>query len=307
MQIHFQKLRTNLELNDTFKNIVQVRHAAVRSVIGNNLPSITDTKLIGSLQRQTRIQPRPNDEFDIDILVILGDFSNWAYDGRGISAGQALQTIYGSAQQSDRYSTKNPQQDAPAVSLDFADRIKVELVPAYIDNVGIGPSGEPVASKGRGYWIPKNGRWEHADYDFEADYISQLNTASDGWLVPTIKMLKAIRREYFPALRSFPMEILAAQVIPTVVGVRKSRGQQISWPILLEDFFGIAKSTLGTPLKIPASNSPAVTLDPVSIQTIQHAFGVIERHIQVVNQATTDTAGVEGWRQLFGDAFPTRI
>ncbi len=306
MRAHFQKLRSNLELNDTLKGIIETRHAAVRSVIENNHPSVKETKLIGSLQRLTRIQPRENDEFDIDILVVLGEFTNWVTVG-GVSPAHALNTVHAAAMESDRYAAKNPQQDAPTVSLDFADRIKVELVPAYIDNIGTTPSGELVPPKGRGYWVPKNGRWEHADYDFEADHITRLNTASDGWLVPAIKMLKAIKREYFPALRSFPMEIMAAQIIPVIVSGKKTRGEQVSSPDLLELFFAVAKDTLGTSLKIPSSNSPAVLIGETTVQSVKNAFGVIERHITAVNRLTTDAAKVEGWRQLFGDAFPTRV
>ena len=68
----FLKLKSNLELNKTFDEIIQQRHNAVRSVLENNLSNI-ETKLIGSLQRKTRIQPRPEDGFDIDILVILDE------------------------------------------------------------------------------------------------------------------------------------------------------------------------------------------------------------------------------------------
>src|SRR3989338_2265095 len=72
----FQKFKSNLELNDTFDDIIQRRHNAVRSVIENNGSGV-ETKLIGSLQRQTRIQPKEGDIFDIDILVVLGSFYNW--------------------------------------------------------------------------------------------------------------------------------------------------------------------------------------------------------------------------------------
>jgi len=155
--------------------------------------------------------------------------------------------------------------------------------------------------------VPKNGGWEHADYDFEADYITGMNKASDGWLVPSIKMLKAIRRLYFAALRSFPMEILAAQTIPFIVNFRKVRNEQISSPDLLELFFTLAKDALSTSLKIPASNSPAIELDVATVSGLKNTFGIIEQHIRQVNQERSDAAKIDGWRQLFGDSFPTRV
>jgi hypothetical protein len=71
MQLHFVKMKQNLELNPSFDETIQVRHNAIRSSLENNGVAVRDTKLIGSLQRKTRIQPREGDEFDIDILVIL--------------------------------------------------------------------------------------------------------------------------------------------------------------------------------------------------------------------------------------------
>ena len=61
---HFLKLKENLELSPSFDQIVQVRHSAVRSALENKAAAIRDTKLIGSLQRKTRIQPRQGEQFD---------------------------------------------------------------------------------------------------------------------------------------------------------------------------------------------------------------------------------------------------
>jgi Second Messenger Oligonucleotide or Dinucleotide Synthetase domain len=77
MHDHFLKLKTNLELTPSFDQVVQTRHAAVQSALENTGAAIREMKLIGSLQRQTRIQPRQNDPFDINILVVLGSFYNW--------------------------------------------------------------------------------------------------------------------------------------------------------------------------------------------------------------------------------------
>lgn len=306
MQPYFQQLRRNLELNESFEEIIKTRHTAVRSVLENNNPSIRDTKLIGSLKRQTRIQPRTEDSFDIDILVVLGEFVDWAAIG-GISPSRALQEVHSSVQTSDRYSTKHPQQDAPTVSLQFADKVKVELVPAYIDNIGRTPAGTPVPPTGRGYWIPKNGRWEHADYDFDAEYMTEQNKKSDEYLVPSIKMLKALRRVYFPTLQSFPLEIIAAQIIPLVVRSRKIQGQLIAYPDLLSIFFETAKNTLSTSLSIPGSNSPPVLIDNAGVQDIKASFDLVGAYISSINLMTSEGAKVDAWHVLFGDTFPTRV
>src|SRR6267143_4459540 len=137
MQAYFDKFRSNLELNQSFQQKVAARHAAVRSAVENIGADIKETNLIGSLQRRTRIQPRPEDSFDIDILIVLGQFDHWVPSG-GITSGQALDYVLGSVKESDRYSAKRPTSDAPTISLTFEDDTKVELVPAYVDNIGQG-------------------------------------------------------------------------------------------------------------------------------------------------------------------------
>lgn len=303
MDEYFQRFRSNLELNQTTDQTIQARHSAVRSAIvdyGLDRPS----KLIGSLQRKTRIQPRPEDTIDIDILVNLGKFEGWA--PAGISPAAALSALYGEVCKSDRYSTKSPLQDAPTVTLTFSDNVTVELVPAYEDGVGCWPDGTPVRPMGRGYWVPKGGRWEYADYDFEAEYITAQNRQCGGLLVPAIKMLKAARRLHFPVLRSFPLEILAADIIPPTVGFLSNLGP-VSYADLLWHFFGIAKATASASLRIPGSNSPPVLIDASVLAGLKNAFVQIERFIESTRQIGNRRDQANAWRRLFGDAFPASV
>ena len=302
MHTHFQKFTQNLELNPSFDAMIQTRHTAVRNQIAPN------AKLIGSLQRKTRIQPRPGESFDIDILVILGQFDSWATPGQGVTAPAALNGVYGRIQGSDRYATKQPQQDAPSITMRFANNVTVELVPAYLDNIGHNPQGLPHFPKGRAYWIPDNrGGWQIADYDYDADYITQQNKASDGYLVPVIKMLKAAKRLHFPTLKSFALEILAAQNIPLLVSFLKQRGHPITYPVLLYLFFSPAADRLPKPIHIPSSHSPAIILTPFDVSIITNKFTDIATVMTQANSATTQGRQVELWRAIFGDAFPFTV
>jgi hypothetical protein len=67
----------------------------------------------------------------------------------------------------------------------------------YIDNIGRDPNGNTHTPIGRGYWIPKNGNWVLADYDHEAAYITEQNTASDGYLAPDNKNAKSGEKNSF--------------------------------------------------------------------------------------------------------------
>lgn len=298
----FQKLKSNLELNESFGKLIQQKHNAVRSVIENINPAIK-TKLIGSLQRKTRIQPVEKEEFDIDILVILGEFSRWVSLGSGVTPSDALQKVHDSIGESDRYDAMGPEKDAPVVTFEYKDGIKVELVPAYVDNIGHWPDGTPTV-KGRGYWVPKNGRWELADYDHEAEHLTSMNTVSDGFLVPTIKMLKALKREYFPALGSFHLEILSAQTVPRMVLAHKQREIPVSYPVLIKNFFLLAKDSLGQPVKIQNSNSPEIILSSADLEKIQNAFHVIHQYCESIEMQENDQKKVEMWRELFGSLIP---
>lgn len=301
----FQKLKSNLELNDTFKQLVQQRHGAVRSLIEKNNPSVKDTKLIGSLQRQTRIQPINGSQFDIDVLVTLGTFYTWLPAGHpnGITPQAALSNVHRTVTGSDRYRSMNPQQDPPTIAIDYADKTKVEFVPAYIDGIGESPSGIKHSPSGRAYWVPKNGCWSLADYDYDADYISNQNAACDGWLVPTIKMLKAIKRIYFPRMGSFHLDMVAAQSIPGFVKIQKQYNLPITFPQLIRDFFTFTRNSLNQ-VKLPGSHSETINLDLITLNGLRDKFEKIANYIDAVNNQSTEAKQAEGWRELFQDPFP---
>src|SRR5205823_14376776 len=101
-------------------------------------------------------------------------------------------------------------------------------------------NGAAFTPVGRGYWVPKNGQWELADCDYEADFLTKQNAASDNWLVPAIKMLKAIKREYFSDMSSFYLEIIAVDLIPQIVSSYKERNLTLSYPGIITEFFAHA-------------------------------------------------------------------
>jgi len=148
----FEVLRSRLELTKTLQDKVTSHHTAVREWLGTN--KLTDeTKLIGSLQRKTRIQPRAGkDIFDIDILVILGKFTSWRQDG--ISPTHALNMVEAVLSENETYEKMGPETDSPAIVVEYTDKTKIELVPAYLDGIGRGPNGIPTPPAGRGYWVP---------------------------------------------------------------------------------------------------------------------------------------------------------
>lgn len=298
----FSALKSNLELTPTFDQLIQQRHNAVRSVIENN-GHPPNTKLIGSLQRETRIHPRKNDEFDIDVLVILGEFTGWVSSG-GISPYSAMENLRGMVTESERYDAMNPAVDQPTVFFEYSDGTKVEIVPAYLDKIGYSSSGAIHTPTGRSYWVPKNGQWILADYDHEANHITEQNKLTNGWLIPTIKMLKAIKREHLDEMLSFHLEILAAMIIPNAYSIRKQQGLKINYPTLISDFFGSAQRLITSPVRMPGSNSPTVELKLLHQPKISQAVNNIKLYIDKINSEASETARIASWRTLFGEVFP---
>ena len=129
-----------------------------------------------------------------------------------------------------------PKVDEPAIVFDYKDGIKIELVPAYEDLIGFCPDSTSCYPAGRGYLGSQRGKVVHTDYDYDAEQITTFNKLSDGYLIPTIKMLKAIKRRFFPKMKSFHLEVLATRVIPRLILLCKQKGYTISYHELVASF-----------------------------------------------------------------------
>lgn len=304
MREHFLNLKSKLELTQTFDETIQQKHAAVRSVLENKIPGI-QTKLVGSLQRKTRIMPREEDIFDIDILIVLGEFTNWADPPHsGILTSHALGHVEGAIQDSPRYSSMSPQSDHPVVRFEYQDGVKVELIPAYIDNIGHSASGLIHAPAGRAFWIPKAHGWELADYDYDAEQLTAQNTVSKEMLVPVIKMLKSLKRLYFPTLGSYHLEVICYHVIPSLIQRGTIFKPNYFYDDIITDFFLEASKYLGTSSKIASSHTPAISLAGLDLISVQAIFLKLHVYCQAIASATDDQVKLEMWKKLFANLIP---
>jgi hypothetical protein len=119
-------------------------------------------------------------------------------------------------------------------------------------------------------------------------------------------MLKAIKRFHFPELKSFALEILAAQTIPVITSYYKSHGLAITYPELVRHFFFLAKNDLGEPIRIPGSHSPAIVLDTFQTAEFAKWFDAIKNHLDQT-LALPEMRQITKWRELFGDSFPATL
>jgi len=307
VQPYFQKFKNNLELDPTFAEKVSTRHNAVREYLQNNHPGYKDAKLIGSLQRKTRINPGTTGKFDIDMIVVMGEFTHWLPAGQGLTPQVAIASLHATVEASARYNAMEPVPDAPAVTLTGADDIQVQLVPAYVDKIGRDSQGRELGSMGRGYWVAKGNSWYIADYDHEADWISNTNVISVGHLIPAIKMLKAIKRLYFPSLESFPLEIVAAALLPEFIIGKEMGNEPIFYQDMVLTFFERASGYLSNPIQIPGSKSLPIRLTLAHASQLANKFSQIVQYIKGTATLGAEKDRVERWRKLCGDQFPATL
>lgn len=304
VQQAFNEFGSRLELSQSYQNSVTTHHNAIRRWIESFEPDVK-TILIGSLQRKTRIQPRPNqDSFDIDILVVLGSFQRWVSSG-GISPWDALHKVEDVVSQNTTYRRMGPETDSPAIIVEYSDNIKVELVPAYLDQVGHAPDGTPTPPVGRGYWIPKSNGWAITDYEYDAAYVSIVNQNTDGYLIPVIKMLKAAKRNLFSKMMSFHLEVLATSIIPAVIGHYKQSMVPLSYPHVISGFFFLCKDEISKPASIPGSKSQASDTYMTTAKQSEMSRLFEEIASYCANALSmNDSDAIKAWRRLFGPPFP---
>jgi hypothetical protein len=301
----FLKLKSNLELSDTFQSAVSTQHNAVRSVVENAGLKV-ETRLIGSLGRRTRIPPKPGQDFDIDVLVIMGSFYNWVSEG-GVSTDKAMNDVHGAVVRTDRYSKMRPELDHPTITFQYGNGVAMELVPGYRDQIGKRQDGSTFEPKGRAYWVPASrGRWELADYDYEAEQITAINKSTGGVLIPTVKMLKAAKREHFPSMKSYHLEVITSQMLPGIIQAYKDKGVTPTYPMLIASVLFHLEGKLDREWGIPGSLSPPFTVPAAVKAELQGGNGWLQTTVQKAYNAETDAEAHQTWKLIFKDDLPLR-
>ena len=119
-------------------------------------------------------------------------------------------------------------------------------------------------------------------------------------------MLKAAKRNLFPEMKSYHLEVLATSIIPLLVAYYKEQNLQLSYPVLIYGFFLIAKDKMLKPCHIDGSKSPDESsyMDHFQKQNLAYKFREIVNYCQSIIQLN-DRPAIEGWRKLFGEPFPS--
>lgn len=301
----FQELLRRIELNPTRVDLASQRYNAIKQVVESALPGKV-VRQIGSFQRHTKIRPADlGDQLDIDVLVSFGRFTHYAVPASdGITPLKALEIVRAALNSTQIYKVMPQQRDQPVIRLHYSDGITIELAPAFEDFTGQKPraAGMPAC-----YIVgTASGNWQAADYDYDAQVITSLNAQSKGALVPSIKMLKAYFRSVSVPLKSFHIEVLAANIIPQTIAGWQTRALRFGYQHILASFLTQSSKVMTNPAVLPGSYSP-----PINSGLSQSTLAMIGTFLGARAEIAWSLAGEQmlskalvGWREFFGDIFP---
>lgn len=307
----FDEMLRRIELNPTRVALASKRYQAVKETIEAALPGKI-VKQIGSFQRKTKIRPGDlGDALDVDALVIFGPFKAYAQPpDHGMTSPSALEIVRKALISNDVYKVMEPENDAPVVVLEYADKsiFKIELAPAYIDKTG---AHNHLDAEIDCYIVPaRTGNyWQVSDCDYDAAIISAVNQRADvkGMLVPFIKIAKTFLRNGEAPLKSFHVEVLATIIVSKASAKWTQEGLTWGYQHLLSEFLTEAAVLVAAgPSKFPNSYSSAVNSDLTTTQTEEIAYYLKNRGAAAWRLcARKDEPGViEAWRNFIGEPFP---
>lgn len=301
----FTELLRRIELNPSRVALASQRYNAVKATLEGAL-SGTTVRQVGSFQRKTKIRPANlGDRLDIDLVVSFGSFFHYSTSpAEGVTPAKALETVRRALASNDIYRVMPQGQDHPVVRLEYADRMAIELIPAYEDRTGQHPRAQGLPAC---YIIGISpGTWRVADYDYDALAISKLNASSLNKLVPTIKMVKAYFRAAGVPLKSFHTEVLVANIVPSTIANWEANKYRYGYNYLLASFLSQASKTVAAPVTLHGSYSPSVD-SGLGQSTLSSIGTFLAARAEVAWRLCKDPSvmsALSGWREFFGDPFP---
>lgn len=277
----FRKLKANFEITELQKSTLSTRQQNVRKAVEKEL-IVSDSFLTGSYSRHTMIAPLK--EADVDIFVVLhSDY--YEQNGQTNLLDKVRRVLLKTYPDTPKIS-----RNGQAVTITFTD-FKVDVVPAFY-------------RKGEGFLIPNSitKRWISTNPKVHVEIMNNENEAHDGDLVPIVKMIKGWNRNINHAFVSFYLELLAVNIF--------KNGTILDYPRGMRYFFDKGREKIKYKVKDPVNYGENINpFDTVS--TVKDAVNRFENAYKLAKNAEDDArkgytaAAIEGWREIFGDYFPS--
>jgi hypothetical protein len=301
----FNELLKRIELNPARSALASQRYNAVKATIEAALPGKTVSQ-IGSFQRKTKIRPADLGEgLDIDAVVSFKRFTHYARSGEdGTTPAGALEIVRRALTSNQTYRVMAPVKDHPVVTLQYADDMKIELIPAFVDGTGTHP--HPGTSIDCYIIGTSSGDWESADYDYDAAVISRLNAVTKQRLVPTAKIVKAYFRNVEMPLKSFHTELLVATIVPSIIAGWDAKNYSYGYEFILAQFLREASRVLTNSVQLEGSYTPPVdsNLTQASLAGLGTFLSDRADEAWMLAQLEDKTEALGGWSDFFGEPFP---
>jgi hypothetical protein len=286
----FTQFHSNLSLTPTqFLDGITKRNGVVNSLNRRYYDSTSDTDnsfLVGSWGKDTAMRP-PR---DVDLYFLLPVAVYTRFQARVWNRQSALlQEV--KAALTETYPDTDMSGDGQVVVVRFGS-YSVEVVPAF------------ALTNGR-YWICNTnggGSYKETDPWAEVGYINTVNQANNGNLRPLIRMLKAWQAYCSVPIKSFQLELLAADFISG----SPWRLRDFFWfDWITRDFFLYLYHRANTFISVPG------TLETIYLgndwqSRAESAYRRAVRACDHEQYNRVDAAGEE-WQKIFGSQIPRTI
>lgn len=278
----FDKLKSNLEINQTEQDAAASRHQRIRDDVRERW-TLSDDFLTGSYRRGTKTKPLKG----VDVFVVIDLDGPQAYlrqEPPGVVLSRLLEVI--------REKWDEAFLDGMAVVITFGpDDVvtSIEVVPAFDRPDG----GWFIPDPDRGRWLATNPKTHH-------EISIAKNNDSDGRFVPFVKMVKAANRELGGKIEpSFLAEVMAHDIIRTPFGTYADE---------LVLFFANAAERINDAFNDPAGmggdvNTMTAAQRMLARTALLQARSIAERAADLADDGH-ERAAVTEWRKLFGNRMP---
>jgi hypothetical protein len=274
------------QITDGYSKHIGVGRALERAYYGENVGQHHPGFLVGSWGKQTQVRPPQ----DVDAFFVMPPSELARFDARvGNVQSSLLQEI--KAALSPTYPQTDMRGDGQVVQVAF-NSITLEVVPVFATGAGT-------------FWMPDTndgGRWKIADPVAEMRQIDDTDRAMNGNVRTLAKMIKLWKRENNVPLKSFIVELLVSEFLP-------SRGNGMFdffwYDFYVRDFFAFLISRANGYVTIPGTYE----IYQLGDEWLSRAQTASSAAISACNWEYYDydvTAGQE-WQKIFGSRCPIHV
>ena len=276
----FEKLKSNLEITRTERDLAQKRHKLIRDHI-ESAWDLSNHFLTGSYDRHTMTKRLK----DVDIFAVIdreGGQGSLA-DGPGLSAVSALGDVLATG-----WNDLKIDENVVRINYKGEDVASYEVAPAF-------------ERSGGGYRIPDGWGWMDTDPRIHAELVTAKNKACNEKFVPFVKMVKGINREADePIDPSFLIEVIALEVVLEPFGRYRDE---------IKFFLASVADRIAEDWPDPAGLGPSVNsgvsqFARLQLSDVVRGWQRVAEEALLLEQDGRDRLAVEKWRELFGWRMP---